>query len=235
MRLIILSFFIALSFSSHAQSKSPGEITANGIARSKIKPDIAVITITVEKAYPDESTVLKDLNKEVDKLSQLLFKIGFTGKQIKISRYSVTNNLDQDKIYRATNTLIVQFVLDNKVIDKVYSSIETEKFNNVSLELETKLSDSLEKATRSGLLVKALQEAQTSANNIATALGVKLGKVKHVSKYGDVFTSVNKVEYARFTWPKGLLFDAAGNTSFKDFDVQEIEIEEQITIIYEIL
>lgn len=237
MRLIILLIF--LSYTQHSFSQTTqGEITASGTAKTKVKPDVAVITFVVEKQDADESKALKDLNEEVDRLAGLLNKIGFSTSHIKIARFAVSDEEDNNgsKTYVATNSLILKFALDNKIIDRVFSAVEEEKLKDLNMDLDTILSDSLEKAMRSQLMIMAVQNAQASAGNIAKALGVKLGKVKHASKYGEVYQGdLRMYEMVKFTPPKGMDVAYLHDTSFKDFEVQEVEIEEQINIVYEIL
>jgi uncharacterized protein len=237
MRLILILLLIPVSYYSFAQN-NPGEITASGTAKIKVKPDIAVITFTVEKEEVDESRVLKNLNEEISRLTEILNKIGFTPSHVKIAKYSVSkdDNYNGGRKYFATNTLVVRFNLDNKIIDNVFNAVETEKLHDVNVDLETILSDTLEKATRSTLMVTAIRNAQASANDIAAALGVKLGKVKHASKYGEVYdANYYKNEMVKFTPPKLIgIVTKLQDTSFSDYDVQEVEIEEEITVIYEI-
>jgi uncharacterized protein YggE len=237
MRIITLLIFLSLTTQSFSQNNS-GEITASGTAKTKVKPDVAMITFVVEKQDPEESKALKNLNEEVDRLAAILNKMGFTTSHIRIARYAVSDEEDNNgsKTYVATNSLVLKFPLDNKLIDRVFSAVEEEKLKDLNLDLETMLSDSLEKAVRAQLMVMAVQNAQVSAGNIAKALGVKLGKVKHASKYGEVYQGdLRMYEMVKFTPPKGMDVAYLHDTSFKDFEVQEVEIEEQINIVYEIL
>jgi uncharacterized protein len=234
MRLLFLFLFITISLFTNAQTKNSGEITATGMAKMKVKPDVAVITFTIEKQDRNESVALKNINQEAERLSEILSKSGFGKDQIKVSRYSVSSNTYQEeKVFNVTNSLVVQFILDKKIIDNVYSAVEAEKLNDVNIDLETKLSDSLEKSVRARLILLAIQDAQLSATNIAKALNVRVGKVKQVSKYGDIMFDVNKVGFANFA---GSMANAVQyKTTFNSYDVLEVEIQEQITIIFEIM
>jgi uncharacterized protein YggE len=114
----------------------------------------------------------------------LLLRIGFTEKNIKISEFKVSSNQDNDekKEYQTTNTLIVNFNLDNKIIETFYQEIQNENLKDASIEFETQISEDLEKITRQKLVMSAINDAKSNAENIANILEVKLVNIKQVSK-----------------------------------------------------
>ena len=112
--------------------------------------------------------------------------------------------------------------------------MEAEKLADVNIDFETRISIDLEKKTRQQLMRNAVEDAKINAENIAKALNVKLNGVKNVTKYNErLFDNFKKggaadmkvaaASYANFR-----------NTSFKDYDVQEKELEESITIVFAI-
>jgi uncharacterized protein len=236
MRAFILLAILFFTVSLNAQNRASNEIVSNGSAKTKLKPDVAVMSFTIIKENPVESLVLKNLNLQINKLSSILLKMGFHREQITIAAYTLALTSDEnDKTsYRATNTLTVEFRLDNKIIDQVYRSMEAGKLVDLDMDFETKVSDSLEKATRKRLTLLAIEDAKTSAENIATALNIKLGKVTQVQKYGEGSMESGKMEYVKFTPPMMVEDEKIQKTSFSDFDVEDVELEEQITVIYEI-
>jgi len=220
-----------------AQEKNSNEIVAEGSSKIKIKPDFVAFTLTVEKTDTAERIVLQKLNLEVQDLIKSLYKIGFTDKTIKISDYNVSgsfNNKDK-KIYTATNVLTLQFTIDNKLINQLYKQIQEAKLNDVDISYETSLSDSLEKATRQILVQKALEDAKANAENIANTLNLKIVGVKQVSKYASRLNDTDKIEMVKFAPPIIEKDEEVKiNTSFDRFQVAEIELNESITIVYEI-
>ncbi|GAB2825156.1 SIMPL domain-containing protein [Ferruginibacter profundus] len=145
---IILATVSLFSHSAFSQNKKLAEITAEGNAKIKVKPDIVTFTLTIEKSDTIEKNVIKILNEEVDLLSRSLEKLGFQNKAVKVSDYRISSSFDEDrkqKTYTATNILKVEFRLDNKLIDAFYNEIQSRNFKDLDFNYETGISDSLEK------------------------------------------------------------------------------------------
>jgi uncharacterized protein YggE len=234
--LITITFFHLNSFS---QSKNPNEIIAEGSSKIKIRPDLVTFTLTVEKRDTIEKDAIRSLNLEIDKLIRSLYKLGFTDKTIKISDYSVSSDQDDEekKKYTTTNILKLEFGLDTKLIDELYKEIQDAELKDLDIEFETKVSDSLEKATRLKLVQLAIEDAKINATNISKTLGIKLVRIKQVSKYVQGMLGVTTVaNQVMFTPPKIVRDgDVSKPTSFEKFQVEDVELEEKITIVYEIL
>jgi uncharacterized protein YggE len=168
--IFIFSFFTIQTFS---QTKTGNELVAEGIAKTKIKPDLANFKITITKQNTVEKTAIKELNQEIEKLQNVLFKLGFTEKNVKISEYKISkDDYENRKEFSATNTLSVDFVLDNKRIEGFYQEIQNENLQDVDIEFETQISENLEKTTRQKLVQNAILDAKNNAENIATALNI---------------------------------------------------------------
>jgi len=235
--LFSLTFLTSTAFS---QTKNTGEIIAEGGSKIKVRPDIAIFSLIVEKTDTIEKNAIKYLNIEIDALVNTLYKLGFTNKTIKISDYDVSSNNYRDdndkKRYTATNSLKLEFILDTKLIDAVYKEIQEAELSDLEISFDTKVSDSLEKKTRILLVQQAIEDAKANANNIAKSLDVKLLRVRQVTKYREgLFNQTMEIDMVKFTPPK-VVGDTqiAYNTSFDKFQVEDVELEEKITIVYEI-
>ena len=236
-KIITIFIFSFLTIQTFSQTKSGNELVAEGIAKTKIKPDLANFKITVTKQNTIEKTAIKDLNQEIEKLQNVLFKLGFTEKNVKISEYKISkDNYENRKEFSATNTLSVDFVLDNKRIEGFYQEIQNENLQDVDIEFETQISENLEKTTRQKLVQNAIIDAKNNAENIATALNVKINNVKQVSKYNlrDITYSSIKMDEVKFLKPRVASEMMNPKTSFDKFEVMEVELEETINIVYEI-
>lgn len=234
-RKFMIFTFLVLTLNIFAQNTTGNELTAEGNAKIKVKPDFASFRISIEKRNTVEKTSIKELNEEIEKLQKILLRIGFTDKNIKISEYKVSSYQDNDekKEYQTTNTLIVTFNLDNKLIDTFYQEIQNENLKDADIEFETQVSEELEKITRLNLVKSAINDARSNAENIADALEVKLVSIKQVSKYG-----MRNLEVASYKnldiKSKPMAAAPYQKTSFDKFEVEEKELDESITIIYEI-
>ena len=233
--LLGLTFFFSNIYS---QSKNDNEIIAEGGSKIKVRPDLAILTLTVEKRDTIEKNAIKMLNLEIDELVKSLYKIGFTNKTIKISDYDISSyqNDNEKKRYTASNILRVEFGLDTKLIDGLYKEIQQAELNDLDISFEAKVSDSLEKITRLKLVQEAIADAKLNATNISKALDIKLIRVKQVLKYKDgILGTPPVINQIKFTPPKVFAdTQISYNTSFDKFEVEDVELEEKITIVYEI-
>lgn len=232
---IVLFFLVFATFNSFSQTDNGNEIVAEGYASSKVKPDIAAITITINKENLIEKNALEELNLEIDNLQKTLIKLGFNNNQIKISDYLISSSKeDNEKRYSATNKLVIELALNNKVIDAFYQEIQLNNHKDLDIEFETKLSAELEKSTTTKLVQLAIEDAKSNAINIAKTLNIKLGNIKRVSKYNDRILGYDlKVDQIKFIKPGNVKNDIP-SSAFNNFDVEEKEYEERITIVYEI-
>ena len=80
----------------------------------------------------------------------------------------------------------------------------------------------------------AIQDAKLNADNIAKTLNIKLGNIKRVSKYNDRILGYDlKVDQVKFV-KAGIAKNDMPSSVFNNYDVEEKEYEERITIVYEI-
>ena len=228
-RLFYLVCLFISSF-SFAQSSSSNELVAEGNATMKVSPDIAILKISVETQNAVEKKAIKELNEEVDKVVILLAKLGFSQKNIRISGYVIDkSDYSEDSNYKASNSLTIDFTLDNKILDAFYGELQTGDYNNIHVDFETTLSFELEKASKQKLVQLAIKDAKENAENIATTLGVKLKGIKSVSKFSMPSPFKPSKGYTA-----AAMMGAPKATAFSKYEVEEKELEEEIHILYEI-
>ena len=66
LKLFTVLLIILFTLSASAQIKLSNEIIVEGGAKIKIKPDLGIFTLTVQKSDTIEKVALSDLNKTVD-------------------------------------------------------------------------------------------------------------------------------------------------------------------------
>jgi uncharacterized protein YggE len=240
LRLTVLFYFALFASTGFCQTKKNGDIIAEGGSKIKVRPDIAVISLSVEKTDSIEKNAIKNLNTEIDALVKVLYKLGFTDKTIKISDYDISSNNyrdeDVNKKYTATNTLKLEFEINTKLIGALYNEIQEAALSDLEISFDTKVSDSLEKKTRVLLVQLAIEDAKDNAKNIAKSLDIKLIRVKQVTKYKEgLFIPSIEINQIKFTPPKAdYLSVKTYESSFDKFQVEDVELEEKITIVYEV-
>jgi uncharacterized protein YggE len=229
-----------VSFVCAAQANGNGEIISEGSAKIKIQPDVASLSFSVVKKDSVEKNALAKLNKEISALSGMLARLGIRDKEIKISAYDISSSdsrydITETKVYSATNSLALEFTLNAKLLDAIYAGIHADSISDVDIRFETKLSDSLDKITRKVLVQKAIADAEANAKNIAGALKLKLVKVKQVLKRNENYPPY-PMEISGINFPVQKIEEIKEDnliTSFYKFNVEDIELEEKITIVFE--
>lgn len=238
--LLAFVLLVTTSFSYAQKATNDDEIIVEGIAKTKVKPDVAIFTLKIEKTDSIEKKALEKLNKEVDAIVKSLYKIGFTNTTIKISDYAVANSRNEENYkdkYVASTVLMLEFGLDTKLINDLYEQVQLEGHEDLDISFESKLSDSVEKLSRIKLVAQAINNAKENAAHISKALNVKLLGVKQASKNQDVFferSALYRVEDLKKAAPPQRNDRMMFQSAFDKFEVQEIELEERITIIYRI-
>src|SRR5687768_5096432 len=106
-KILAILVCISIATNAHAQSATSNEIIVEGAAKTKIKPDIAMMTLAVEKSDTVESNAIRSLNEQSDQLAKSLFKLGFRNNNVQISNYDISSNINRQgqKIYTASSWL----------------------------------------------------------------------------------------------------------------------------------
>jgi uncharacterized protein YggE len=237
MRHLILIFTLKLLVTSAYSQQQSNDVVVEGAAKMKIRPDIVVFTLTIEKRDTSEKQAIFKLNSSVSGLEKALNQIGISSNAVRIVDFDVTSSYNDDhrrKNYIATNILKLEFQIEKKLINAIYTQIQKSGIEDLDIEYDVKLSDSLEKAGRNKLVQLAIADAKTNAANIASSLDMKLGKVRQVqnSAYGLLVEQIGSV---KFTAPKVVPDkEIKYRTSFDRFEIEDIELEERITVVYSI-
>jgi uncharacterized protein YggE len=166
----------------------PGTIRVSGVGEVRVKPDMSTVNFAVETTGATAREASEANSNAMDAVVRALRGAGVTSEEISTSGYSLYPEYamqtrdDPDATprirgYRASNQLSVR----TRSIDSVGRLIDTglgagaNRLNGVSFELV----DS--RAAETEALSRAVQAARTSAETIATALGVRLGRVLDAS------------------------------------------------------
>lgn len=210
------------------------EITSEGKAKIKVKPDVVTLKIDVRKVNEAEAEALKELNLEMDVLQKFLSKAGIPLKQIKISDYSINSNTRYNadkKMFTALASLSVEMKLDYKLLDAFYTEIQSGRYKDVTVNYTTSLSESLQSKSQASLTHAAIKDAKQNAENIAKALNVTIMGIKNVSKNGRAVNYDGVADNAVYS----ASYETVPQTIFTKFEVVEKELEERITIVFTIM
>lgn len=230
--LFILVF--AVSFFVIAQPAAITQITAEGQARIKVQPDRVSYTLTVEKTDSIQKNSISLLNEMTRRVTNMLEQIGFASSEIKIGDYRVYGGYydveRKQKRYTASNTIKLDFAINYKIIDALYNRLQDEQFSDITVFFQTRLSDTLEKKIRSRLTALSIQDAKDNGADIVRNLGLKITRISRVFRNNP---SVPVYAGAGMMMKAMSATADASNSVFDQFKVEDLEMEDRITIVYE--
>lgn len=188
-KIVALSFVFALLFVSVSNAQSvkyeQQTINVNGSGEVFISPDIANISFSVETSSKTASEAVKEnaakTNKVLESLKSLIGEddtLSTTGYNLS-PVYEYNNEIKKSEFtgYKATNTVLVK-TYNLKNIGTLIDSAAKAGSNNIQgLTFDsTKRSDYSREA-----LIKAVQDAKTTADTVANAAGVKITTIYQIS------------------------------------------------------
>lgn len=231
---------ILLTFGLQAQDVStttpkPG-LRILGTGEIRVSPDLAVVNMNVKTTDMDFNRAVQKLNEKTDHLYKKLQSSGFRKDEIKTSQLNVQENGQWrdgnyiDSGFVATQNIELGFKRDHARMARLMEAFSEEKGAEALFHFGFALSDEAEQKAKDELVGKAIQDARNKATLIARASGVKLGKVRNIV-YGQ--PDIRPVPMMEAAYMDANMRSAKGQ-SMPDIEVQEIQMQDTITIFWEI-
>lgn len=183
MKIAVLFFAPALAFVAQAQSPRPASVQASATASVSVKPDEARIQIGVVTQAPTASAAASQNAVALQKALDELKAAAGPKAEVKTVSYSLTPTYDSARTHTIksfTAANIVEVVTgDLSTVGKIIDAATQAGANEVR-SLQFTVRDQAQ--ARSQALRKAAQQARSDAEAMASALGVKLGKVIYLDQ-----------------------------------------------------
>ena len=188
--LLLLSFFLGLALVIKIvpfSLKQPATITVTGEAKKDELPQIARFSASVTAANADKQTVVNEVNSAMEKIIKSVKDFGIDEKDIQTQQVSVyqtkEERLSAKDIWQAGNSINItlrNITQASALADLLQGNGAANVFGpNYSLDDTTQ--------AQADLLSKAIDNAKTKAQKIASASGRKLGKVITVNEGSSVY------------------------------------------------
>ena len=237
-KLIILLSLIPLAKYSYSQNNKLNTITVEGKSQKSIKPDLCFISMTFEKTDTSLKRSMDGLNKNIKTITNIFKNYSIDTSDIRIAEYSISSQINDDikrKEYSVKNELNIDIKYNRKLISALLSEIQNLNMKDLDMNLEYGVSDSLNIETRKELKIQAIRNAKKNAEQISKELNLDIIGVKSVSK-----TSYNPLEIEtdlvkpqiKFT-PPVIQLASEIKSSFENYDVEDVTIDEDILITFE--
>lgn len=236
--LLLLSFFAhpALEAQETPTAQFPkATLKITGTGEVKVVPDLAVVNMTVKTTSMIFNKAVQGLNEKTTLLNKKLLAAGFTREEVKTSQLNVQENGEWrdgnyiDSGYAATQSIELRFKRDQQRMVKLMDAFSEEKGAEALFHFGFTLSDEARNQAEEELIRKAIQDSRNKAAVIAKTSGVKLGKIRNII-YGQPDMGPGPMYEAGMV-ASG--YGRAKSESMPDIEVQEIRMEDTITIYWE--
>jgi uncharacterized protein YggE len=211
---------------------TPRTLTVNGAGTATLTPDIAYIYIGVHTEGKTAADAVAENTANTSRLVDALVKFGVERKDISTSNFSIWPNQQYDP--QTGQQIGTTYVVDNSVyvkvrkLDKLGELLDTaiqagaNTINSIQFDVADK-SKALSEAR-----TDAVKNAKAQAEELAQAVGVKLGEVQSISFYDSMPYPVMDA-YAKGMGGGGMAAEAA-----VPIEPGQLTITVTVTIAYEI-
>lgn len=206
-----------------------------GTGEMRVAPDLAVVNMTVKATDMDFNKAVQKLNEKTSQLHKKLLAAGFTREEIKTSQLNVQENGQWrdgnyiDSGFVATQSIELRFKRDQQRMGKLMDAFSEKKGAEALFHFGFTLSDQARQQAEEELIRKAIQDSRNKASVIAKASGVKLGKIRNIV-YGQPEMHPMPM-YESAMMDQGMR--SGKSQGMPDIEVQEIRMQDNITIYWE--
>ena len=207
-------------------------ISVSGFGEAAGTPDVASVDLGVETEAPDVAQAVEQSSETVEQVTQALIDAGIAETDIQSTRFNVWREEGFDRL-TGQPTDEVTYHVDSTVrikvrdIDQVSRMIQTglDAGANIVFSLTFGIDDSSELEAEARLL--ALDDARDRAQQLADALGLKLGEPQVVS---ELVGSVPFGAVAESALVRGL----GGGGGGPPLSPGELSVGVQVDVLYEV-
>ena len=209
-------------------------IRVTGTAQLKLRPDVTVVTMTLQGTEREYSKALNRASREAETLRDVLERLSFQREELKTLAFHVNAEYEgyeeagvwkqRFKGYRFEHMLKVSFDSENKRLGEVLTALaNAEVCPMLQLSYTVKDPETAKKA----LLTQAVADAREKAQLLAVAAGAKLKELQSVDySSGEV----------RFDACPTHMLDAAMSAKGRiemNLEPDEITITDHVTCVWE--
>jgi hypothetical protein len=236
MKKIIALILLFQSFNLLAQErKNTATITVKGVSNLKVQPDEGYLNLNASFIGLDVNQAMLGLEKKTKELIKQIIASGLNEKDIKtinfqLNKHSVyRRGATKDSGYFATQSLQIKFTYSKEKIAKILNTFSDSKAD-YNMYFNFMLSDTLRKQSEAVLIKIAVKDAKTKATTLSNESGVKIKSIKGI-EYGIV---ANNQPYPMLKTRSMMMADENGQGAMQGFTPDDIELNDEVLIIWEI-
>jgi uncharacterized protein YggE len=226
-------------------------ITVKGVGKASVKPDMAVISLTVERQLMDYESSVKEAAEAVAEIISSLAALGFEKSDLKTTDWDSEQVYEQQEIkevslkgrrnkwkdifvgYKTKHDLKLEFMLADKKISEVIATLAN---CSARPEFSTRFSIKDKDFIADQVLRDATMNALKTAKLIVETAGEKLGKAQRIDYNWSEYhyyseTRFGRKEAERYGY---MCEDEHCYASNIDIEPEEINLRDTITFLWEI-
>ena len=209
-------------------------IRVTGTARAALRPDLTVVTMTLQGTAPEYSEALNRASRDAQTLRDVLERLHFKREELKTISFFVNTDYEsyeesgvwkqRFKGYRFEHLLKVSFDSENERLGEVLTALANAAVSPM-LQISYEVKDP--ESAKTPLLARAVADAREKAQLLAVAAGAKLQELQSVDySSGEV----------RFDACPTHMLDAAMSAKGRiemNLEPDEITIADDVTCVWE--
>lgn len=215
-------------------------IKVTGKGKISVKPNTIRLNIEAEGVYKEYEQAVKKSTEATCILRETIEKAGLKAEDLKTVHFDINSEYEsyRDKNddyrsrfvgYKYTHSMYIQFSSDNKQLGRVLYELA---HCNVNVEFSICYTVKNADAVKNELLGKAVEDSKVKANVLAKAAGVSLGEIKSIDySWGEINIFSKPLNFGSCDM---LLAEAEPKAYGIDIEVDDIDIQDTVTIVWEI-
>ena len=212
-------------------------ITVKGTGNVKVKPDLIVITMSLESIHLDYNRTMKLAAEAVEGLLKAIQSLGFVKTDLKTTNFNISTHYesyrDNDNNYKSKfdgylceQGLKLEFDFDTEMLSKVLTTISKA---NIEPRLNIQFSVKDKDAVSEELLVSATENAKRKAEILAKASGVILGDLISIEyNWGEL----HLYSQTRYAMEDQLM--KFSEASAPSIEPEDIDVSDTVSFVWEI-
>ena len=215
-------------------------IKVTGKGKLAVSPDMIRLLITQSKTEKTYEAAVKTSATQKKTITDAFSKLGFKKQDLKTLSFDVAARYEgyeaEDKSwkqrlvgYEFTHKMKLEFEKDSDLLSKALGTMTTIK-GEPEFSIQYFVKD--KEAVKNKLIAKAAEDSKEKAAALAKATGVKLGEIVHINySWGEAEIVSSPVAPMMLRACKS---DGAVNSVNFDIEADDIDIEDTVTIVWEI-
>jgi uncharacterized protein len=205
-----------------------------GTGKLSVTPDTALIDFPIESLNYSYEQAVKNVNKSVNKLKEIISELGLDTNQLKTNNFRVNRETRYNKKldifefvgFIAKHDISFEVAFDNKLIHEILKKIVA---SDIDVDFRISFTVSDKKSAVDSLIALAIEDATDKAKLIAKASGIALKEILNIDY---AFSEV------RFRSDFDMMYDSDGmlsdESSTPDITPSDINLNENVTISWRI-